>query len=160
MAEVTTRPQRLQRQARLMRVVNVPMRLLLRLPFGTPLSARLMLLTIRGRKSGKVYRQPVSYVPDGDTLLTPGGGRWKANLREGEPITVRLRGQSVRLRPELIGDVDAVEPLLRQMIAVNPRAAAFMPFAGPDGRLDRGSVAAAVAHGFRVVRWHRVESGR
>jgi hypothetical protein len=40
-----------------------------------------MLLSLRGRKCGKMYRQPVSFVRDGDTLLTPGGGRWKLNLR-------------------------------------------------------------------------------
>jgi hypothetical protein len=71
-----------------MRVVNVPMRRLLRLPFRTPLSRRLMLLTFTGRKTGRVYRQPVSYAPDGDTLLTPAGGRWKLNLREGEAMAL------------------------------------------------------------------------
>src|SRR5438132_1549737 len=45
-------------QARVMRVVNVPMRMLLRLPFRTPLSGRLMLLCYTGRKSGKAYQQP------------------------------------------------------------------------------------------------------
>lgn len=44
-----------------------------------------MLVSFRGRKSGKAYQQPVSYVPDGDTLLTPGGGKWKVNLLEGQP---------------------------------------------------------------------------
>ena len=68
------------------------MRLLLRLPFRTPLNAKLMLLSFTGRKTGRAYLQPVSYVPDGDTLLTPAGGKWKLNLNEGEPIRVWLRG--------------------------------------------------------------------
>ena len=86
------RPARLARRARLMSVLNVPIRLLLRLPFATPLSRQLMLLSFTGRKTGKRYRQPVSYVPDGDTLLTPGGGKWKLNLQEDQPIVLRLRG--------------------------------------------------------------------
>jgi hypothetical protein len=34
-----------------------------------------MLISFTGRKTGKAYRQPVSYVQQGKTLLTPGGGK-------------------------------------------------------------------------------------
>jgi hypothetical protein len=47
------RPATLRRQARLMNVVNVPMRLLLQLPFKTPLSSQLMLLYLTGRKPAR-----------------------------------------------------------------------------------------------------------
>ena len=154
MAHPPVRPVRVRRRARLMRVINVPMRLILRLPFATPLSGQLMLISFTGRKTGKAYQQPVSYVPDGDTLLTPGGGRWKLNLREGQPIQVRLRGRDVLARPEFIGDVDEVERLLRRMRTVNPRVTAFVPVTGPDGQIDRGKVEAAVGYGFRIIRWH------
>ena len=73
----------MRRRARIMRAVNVPMRAALSLPFATPLSGNLMLISYTGRKSGKAYRQPVSYVRDGDVLLTPGGGRWTLNLADG-----------------------------------------------------------------------------
>lgn len=33
-----------------------------------------MLASFTGRKTGRHYRQPLSYVRDGDILLTPGGG--------------------------------------------------------------------------------------
>ena len=72
-----------ERRTRIMRAVNVPMRAALSLPFATPLSGNLMLIAYTGRKSGKAYRQPVSYVRDGDVLLTPGGGRWTLNLAGG-----------------------------------------------------------------------------
>ncbi len=71
-----------------------------------------MLLSFRGRKTGKSYLQPVSYVSDGDTLLTPGGGKWKLNLREDEPVRVYLRGRYVLARPEFIRGVDDVGRLL------------------------------------------------
>ena len=147
-------PARRRRQARLMRVANVPMRRLLRLPFRTPLSGRLMLLTFTGRKTGRVYRQPVSYVPDGDTLLTPAGGRWKLNLREGQAIQVRLRGREVLARPEFIRDVDQVERLLHTITAANPRAASFIPVIGRAGQIDRDRLQAAVDYGFAIIRWH------
>src|ERR1700757_1398939 len=79
-----------RRQARIMRIVNVPMRAVLSLPFPTPLSANLMLVSYTGVKSGKAYLQPVSYARDGDTLLTPGGGRWTLNLKGGREGRRRL----------------------------------------------------------------------
>jgi deazaflavin-dependent oxidoreductase (nitroreductase family) len=144
---------RRRRQAR-MRLVNIPMRRLLQLPFATPLSRRLMLLHYTGRKSGRAYRQPVSYVPDGDTLLTPGGGNWKRNLREREAITVRLRGRDRQACPEFIRDPVEVERLLRKMMAANPRLTSFVPFIGSDGRINQAGLSVAVAHGFCLVRWH------
>src|SRR5690242_16448373 len=106
----------MRRRARLMKVANGPMRLLLSLPVPTPLSRRLMVVTHVGRRTGRQYQQPVSYVRDGDTLLTPGGGRWTRNLVEDQPVELRLTGRRVSARPELVGDADEVERLLRIMV--------------------------------------------
>jgi deazaflavin-dependent oxidoreductase (nitroreductase family) len=140
-------------RARLMRIANVPMRWLLSLPVDTPIARRLMLLFFTGRKTGRSYRQPVSYVEDDGVLLTPGGGRWKLNLEGGEPIRVRLRGRDVQARPELVRDTDEVEALLRRMMTSNPRLASFVPFIGPGTQIDRIKLDAAVRNGFAVVRW-------
>jgi deazaflavin-dependent oxidoreductase (nitroreductase family) len=147
-------PQRLERRARRMKRVNVPMRFVLGLPFRTPLSGRLMLLSYTGRKTGRPYRQPISYVPDGDVLLTPGGGKWKLNLVESEPVTLRLRGHDVSARPQFVFDVDEVERLLHRMMASNPRLTSFVPFIGRDGAIDRAQLENALTHGFCIVRWH------
>jgi deazaflavin-dependent oxidoreductase (nitroreductase family) len=144
-----------QIQSRVMSVVNVPMRVLLGLPFPTPLSRWLMLITFTGRKTGKLYRQPVSYVQQDNMLLTPGGGNWKWNLQAGQPVHIRLRGRDVLARPELIKDTDEVERLFAVMIAANPtvRVMSGIP-KGPDGRPDRGHLVDDVGHGFRIVCWH------
>jgi F420H(2)-dependent quinone reductase len=148
----------MQRRARIMRAVNVPMRAVLSLPFGTPLSGSLMLISYTGRKSGKAYRQPVSYVRDGDVLLTPGGGRWTLNLAGGQPIRIRLRGRDASARPELITDPAEVERLLGVIAGKNPRATRFIPIPRrPDGRLDPAALDAALRHGFCIVRWHLAE---
>jgi len=115
------------RRARFMSAANVVMRQVLRLPFPTPLSGSLMLLSFTGRKTGRTYHQPVSYVRDGDLLLTPGGGRWKLNLRDDQPVRIRLRGRDVSARPEFIRDPDEVERTLTKMVALNPRVASFVP---------------------------------
>ncbi len=155
------RPLRRRIQARLMSALNVPMRVILGLPFPTPLSGRLMLLSYTGRKSGKAYRQPVSYVQQGDTLLTPGGGNWKWNMQDGRPVHIRLRGQDVLARPELIQDPDEIERLLEVMAAANPAVSAFTGISkGADGRLDRERLETAVHYGFRIVRWHLEDEGR
>ena len=128
-----TEQARRQRQARLMKIANVPMRALLALPFPTPAGGRLMLAHLTGRKSGRHYRQPLSYIRDGDVLLTPGGGRWTANLADGRPVLLRIKGHDVTATPELVRDPAEVENLLDAMAAKNPALAKFVP-AAPHGR--------------------------
>jgi hypothetical protein len=136
------------------RVVNVPMRLVLALPISTPLGKRLMLAYLTGRKTGRRYRQPISYVRDGETLLTPGGGRWKLNLVEGQPAHVKLRGHDVSLRPELVRDPAEVDRLLGIMSSNNPMVGRFVPIPKQaDGHYDRDRLALAIRHGFCIVRW-------
>jgi len=109
---------------------------------------------LAGRKTGKSYRQPVSYVREGTTLLTPGGGRWKLNLRENDPTRLRLRGKDVLARPELVSDPDEIERLLEIMIDVNPRVRNFIGIPKTsEGRLDRDRLETAIKYGFRIVRW-------
>jgi deazaflavin-dependent oxidoreductase (nitroreductase family) len=145
----------MRRRARIMRAVNVPMRAVLGLPFPTPLSRNLMLISYTGRKTGKPYRQPVSYVRDGDTLLTPGGGRWTLNLAGGRPVRIRLRGRDVPAGAELVTDAAEVERLLGVIAAKNPAAGRFIPIPRrPDGRLDPDALDAALRHGFSIVRWN------
>jgi hypothetical protein len=139
---------------RVFRVVNVPMRSILRLPIATPLGKRLMLVYLAGRNTGRQYRQPVSYIRDRETLLTPGGGRWKFNLVEDQPTHVRLGGRDLSLRPELVHDPTEVDRLLQIMSAKNPMVARFVPIPKTaDGHYDRDRLDLAIRHGFRIVRW-------
>jgi hypothetical protein len=142
-----------------MRIVNVPMRLILSLPLRTPLGKGLMLAYLTGRTSGKQYKQPISYVEDGDTLLTPGGGRWKLNLVEGRPERVRLKGEDVFLRPELVRDPDEVERLLDIMSAKNKMTQRFTGLRrDAEGNYDRKRLELMLEHGFCIVRWRRAET--
>src|SRR5262245_60770800 len=136
------------------RVLNVPMRFALGLPTSTPLGKRLMLVYLTGRKTGRHYRQPISYVRDGETLLTPGGGRWKLNLVEGQPAHVRIRGHDTSLRPELVREPVEVERLLAVMSAKNPMVGRFVPIPKrPDGHYEPDRLEFAIRHGFCIVRW-------
>ncbi|TAN29651.1 MAG: DUF385 domain-containing protein [Actinomycetota bacterium] len=155
----TKRPLKRRIQVRVMALVNIPMRRVLGLPFATPLGSRLMLLFLTGRKTGKAYRQPVSYVRDGSTLLTPGGGKWKLNLVEGKPVRIRLRGHDVYALPEIVSDLGEIERLLGIIVASNPRATSFIGISrDSSGRFDPAKLGTAVQFGFRVIRWHLDQS--
>ncbi|MCW2929517.1 MAG: hypothetical protein JWM19_479 [Actinomycetia bacterium] len=157
MSDVTTpdRTGRPARQARIMRAVNVPMRVILGLPFPTPLSRNLMLLRYTGRRTGRAYRQPLSYARDGAALLTPGGGKWTLSLGDGKPVRLRLRGNNVTARPELVADPAEVDRLFGVIAQGNPRAARFVPIPrDADGHFAAEPLALAIRHGFCIVRWH------
>jgi F420H(2)-dependent quinone reductase len=155
MPDTATRPLGRRLQARAFRVINVPMRIVLGLPVATPLGRNLMLAFIVGRKSGRIYRQPVSYVRDGEVLLTPGGGKWKLNLRPDVAVRIRVRGRDIMAIAELVSDPDEIGKLLTTMTAANPRSAAFIGIGREqDGSFDRASLERAVQYGFRIVRWH------
>jgi hypothetical protein len=145
----------MKRRSAIFRVVNVPMRAVLSLPFRTPLSRNLMLVRYTGRKSGRVYRQPLSYARDGEALLTPGGGRWTLNMEGGRPVRIRLRGRDVSARPELVREPGEVERLLDVIVRENPPAARYIPLPRQaDGHLEPTALAAAIDHGFAIVRWN------
>src|SRR5262249_6334262 len=153
MTTPTRRPLSRRLQQRAFKVLNVPMRAVLGLPFATPPGGRLMLVFLTGRNTGKSYRQPVSYVRDGAVLLTPGGGNWKLNLADGRPERIRLRGTDVLARPEIVSDAGQVERLLAVITAANPMAGRFAALPkGTDGRLARARLGARLNYRFRITR--------
>ncbi len=154
----TTAPQRpLSRriQARAMSFANGPMRFVLGLPFSTPLGGRLMLAHLTGRKTGRHYKQPLSYVRDGETLLTPAGGNWKRNLHGTDPVRLRIAGKDVRATAEIVRDPDEVIRLLKVLTSANPAANSFIGLPKDSGgNYDRTKLELALHYGFGVVRWH------
>ena len=75
---------------RAMRFFNPVARLVLQTPLHPLMSGRMMLLSFTGRKTGRTYTTPVSYVREGNSLLVPGGGAWWRNLESGLPARARL----------------------------------------------------------------------
>ncbi len=140
---------------RVMGALNVLPKFVLRLPFQTPMSRRLILLSYNGRKTGRSYTIPVSYVEQGDALLIPGGGAWKKNLENGMAVCIWFRGRELSANPEIIKDFDEVEELVAFMMAANPAVSRFIGVPKqPDGRPDREKLEQAVLGGFALVRLH------
>ena len=112
-----------------------------------------MLVAYTGVKSGRAYLQPVSTARDGETLNP--GGHWTLNLKGGRPVTLRLRGRPRAARADLVSDPAEVERLAGVNRGGQPARDAVASRSPPrDGTLEPEPLAAAIGHGFRIVRWH------
>jgi deazaflavin-dependent oxidoreductase (nitroreductase family) len=69
----------------------------LRSPLHGVMSNSVMLLSYRGRRSGRTFTTPISYVRDGEDLLAVASRdhAWWKNLRGGASVRVRLRGREL-----------------------------------------------------------------
>jgi len=102
----------------------------LRSPLHPMLSGTVLLLTVRGRRTGRWYTIPVGYVSqDGtlDVLVANGQTKaWWRNLEGGSPVLLVLRGQVVRARAEALTferDARSFTLALRNYVAKNRRGA-------------------------------------
>ncbi|NTY62292.1 hypothetical protein FEG63_22390 [Mycolicibacterium sphagni] len=87
-----------------MRAVNPLMRYLLRTPLAGGLRKQFMVLSFKGRKTGREFVVPVSaHHIDGD-LYALIGSVWKVNFRGGATASVLYEGSSRAMRGELIED--------------------------------------------------------
>ncbi len=147
-------PQRSRtRESRRQRLGNSIVRALLRSPLHGALSRRLLIVTVTGRRTGKIYRLPVAYVEHDGTLLIGAGGAWRRNLRPGEPVTVRLRGRDRLADAEVITDEERAAELYRHILRGNPVHGRFAGIGiGADGAPDRADLRRALARGVAVVR--------
>jgi deazaflavin-dependent oxidoreductase (nitroreductase family) len=86
------------------------MRAVLASPWHPRHSHNTVVLEVVGRRSGRRYRLPVSYVEDrGDLLVFVDEADrkvWWRNLRGGAPVRVLLRGRWQARRADVAGDDD------------------------------------------------------
>ncbi|GII02183.1 nitroreductase/quinone reductase family protein [Planobispora takensis] len=108
------------------RVVNPVVRGLLRSPVHDLVSASVVLLTMRGRVSGREIAVPAGYVErDGELLLISRRERqWWRNLRDGAPVRVLLRGREWNATARTSAEPEQVVETLMAMAADRPSGAA------------------------------------
>ncbi len=85
-------------------IVVQSMKFLLRSPLHGILDKTILLITFKGRKSGKMFTTPVSYSQHGDQVYVFTHAAWWKNLRRGEPVTLRIRGREFQGLPEAIAE--------------------------------------------------------
>ena len=72
--------------------LNPIIRILLDSPLHWPLSRWFAILAWTGRRSGRPYSTPVSYVREGSTAWITTGDKWWRNLVGGAPVRMRIGG--------------------------------------------------------------------
>ncbi len=94
-------------------IANPINKAILRSPLHGLMSKSTMLITFRGRKSGKTYTTPVDYHHMGQSIIAYSwkNRSWWKNLRGGAPVTVRIRGK------DLSGTADIVPASQAEMVA-------------------------------------------
>jgi hypothetical protein len=90
------------------RFLNPVMRLLLRSRFHRLGSRQFMLLTVTGRKTGRIYTVPVGRHQSDGTIVVYAAGGWRKNLRGGAPVRVVIDGVEHAGYAELEEDPDRV----------------------------------------------------
>ncbi|MBK8021408.1 MAG: nitroreductase family deazaflavin-dependent oxidoreductase [Chloroflexi bacterium] len=90
---------------------------LLRSRFHGVVSGMYLLLTVRGRKSGRLYATPVQYAQQGETLyiITSEGYTWWKNLRGGAEVEVLLRGKTYRAQAITSTDPKTIASLISKI---------------------------------------------
>ena len=112
----------------ILRLINPMMIALMRSRFHAAVSKDIMAITFTGRRSGRSFTTPVSYVRQGQVVhcFTRPDLRWWRNLRGGAEVSLRIAGEDLTGRAEAISDDperigDALDAFLRRL----PRDAGY-----------------------------------
>jgi hypothetical protein len=107
---------------------NPFMEWLLKSPMHPMLSGNMMVIHYEGKKSGKSYHHPVSYVKRNNTLLTVSYKQrtWWRNLRGGAAVKILLQGKLLPAHSQVIEDDQGVSLGLTDFMGGNPQAARML----------------------------------
>jgi hypothetical protein len=139
----------------LIRLANPLVGVALRSPLHGLLDPSMVLLHVTGRKTGREYDIPVSYVDIDGRLTIVTVARWRVNLRGGADVDVTLRGRRRRMRARLDEDPASVAVTYRTIIDYLgwPKASRHLGISVPGGQpptvLDLKR--AAVQYGWSVI---------
>ena len=109
------------------RVANPVVKVLLRSPLHGIASGNIALLHFRGRKSGREFVTPLSYLRENGTvcLMSAHSTRWWMNLRdEGVPVSLEIARETYTGKARLWdGDSDELRERVRRYLCALPRDA-------------------------------------
>jgi hypothetical protein len=96
---------------KLLRAVNPAIRFLLGTPLAGPMRKQMMVVSFKGRKTGRQYSIPLSAHVIDNQLYALTSAPWKNNFRDGADAEVLHEGKKTRMRGELITDAAVVADL-------------------------------------------------
>ena len=109
-------------------LINPAMRLLLHSPLHGLMSSSVMLISFKGRVTGRAYTTPVRYVQDGAKIRchTNRDARWWPNLKHDPTVVLRIAGRDVVCSASVIDDDPAtIRELLASYLTQFPADAAY-----------------------------------
>lgn len=121
----------------ILKLLNPLVIALLKSPLHSLMSKDVMLITFTGRRSGRSYTTPVSYVCEGQTVrcFTRSLNAWWRNLRGGAGVSLRIRGEEQRGHAEAIsGEPKRIADTLEAFLIRLPRDAAYYDIALDSNR--------------------------
>lgn len=140
-------------KARSQRMLDSVMRSMLRSPLHGMVSKKMLIVTVRGRKTGKVYSNPVGYVESDGFLLIGTAAGWRRNLRSGEPVSITWRGRDTTADCEVIRAEEQIAEPYRIIIKGNPAHSRHSGInLDSDGNVNPDELRRALAKGTAVVR--------
>ena len=111
----------------LYRVLNPVMKTVLRSPMHRVASGTIALLHFHGRKSGRAFVTPLSYVKDDQTVwfLSAHSTNWWKNFRQGDvPVSIEIAKETLNGTARLWdGDTDELREHVRSYLCALPRDA-------------------------------------
>ena len=115
----------------------------LRSPFHGMLSNSMMLITVTGRKSGRLYTTPVGFYREGDILwiITSRDRTWWRNVRGGANVSMHLHGTNVNGFAEAVLIEEAVAAQVQDYIQRIPMAARSLGVHVENGIADAADAA-------------------
>src|SRR5215475_12435833 len=149
-----SKPQPTAQTLALQGFANTIVRGLLRTPLiSRAVGRRLVVVYVVGRKSGRRFVVPVAYTQHGDALLIGTPFAWGRNLRNGQPVDIRLRGKRRVADVEVFTDEEGVVEQYAVMSTDNRAFANFNKIGfDADGRPSASDLHAAWVGGARAFR--------
>ena len=129
-----------------LRLLNPIVIFILDSPFHFILSKNLLALTFYGRKTGKKYKTPLSYLKKDDNIFcfTDRPNIWWRNLILQSEVEISLKGNRVRCLAIAELESESIEELLIEIINHSPIDAFFADIKFVDGKPDSRSIKEAV----------------
>ena len=124
------------------KLLNPTMNCLLKSPAHRIVSWRIMSVKYRGRKTGKAYATPVSYLKEGHLVYCFTNGRWWHNFEQPHPVNLQIGGtsKSGNAIAEPAGNDDNVQIMQRYFNAVRADAKFYGVTFDEQGLATRSSV--------------------
>lgn len=90
------------------KIVNPVIKSILRSPFHKIISGNFIVLTFKGRRTGKQVSTPVGYTRKSNSLIVFTFSSWWKNLKENPEVSILLQGRDVKGKIEIITDLNKV----------------------------------------------------